>query len=80
MEMMIKAENKYKLVIAELMRAHLDGGRPTKVYYVYETNANGLIVQKHGVDSAGTPFKSKEAAKQWMGLKILERDLRSQFK
>ena len=62
-----------KLFIVDLMRFNLDSCRPLKEYYAYETNTSGVIIQKHGFNSEGTPFKSKQAAKQWVELRTLLR-------
>lgn len=37
-----------------------------ETFYVYETNAAGMILHKHGPDGNGTPFATKTQANDWI--------------
>jgi hypothetical protein len=65
---------KNKLFIISILGMSSDLSKSEKVFYVYEMTPAGYLVQKHGSNLGGTPFKSQEDAKAWMDQRLSQKD------
>lgn len=57
---------KNKLFVICVLGMSSDLSKPEKFFYVYEMTSTGYLVQKHGSNFKGAPFKSQKDAQAWM--------------
>ena len=57
---------KTYLTVVPVLRRTIDMAAHAKVFYVYETNARGLLLRQHGLNLEGEPFVSEDQARAWV--------------